>query len=91
MKNQEIIAVVLAAEAGRRIQYRRVSFGDVWKDCDPQWNFVECDYRVKPEPLELWVNVYTNFSAAWKTKEKALENACPDAVRVAVHTREVIE
>ena len=59
------------------------------------WNWGMFEYRIaeeKPEPLELWVNVYRDESgsAAWKTKRTAEDAAREtDLDRVAVHVREV--
>lgn len=46
----------------------------------------------EPAPLlECWINVYSdgNFGAKWETAELAIEHAIDDAIRTAVHMREV--
>ena len=91
MTNQEIIAVVQAAEAGKRIQWKQ-QLGSKWFDTDePTWDFSERDYRVAPEPLECWVNVYPDDISAHKTEQRARKYANSTAVRVAVRMREVVE
>lgn len=50
MKTQEMIEVLHAYEAGKEIEYRLAGDTD-WKDANiPVWNFFSYDYRVKPEP-----------------------------------------
>ena len=50
-------------------------------------------FRLKPEPdplLELWVNAYEGGGlAANPSKEVAIKRATMDAMRIAVHMREV--
>ena len=52
-------------------------------------------FRLKPEPdplLELWVNAYEGGGlAANLSKEVAIKRATKDAMRIAVHMREVRE
>ena len=55
-----------------------------------------CEYRIKPEPLECWVNVYqnrdiSNCGSGFRTKEAAEKASAGNAVRVAVHMREVTD
>ena len=48
MTNEEIIAIVQAAEYGEQIQYLKEG---EWSDTSaPLWNFHQMKYRVKPEP-----------------------------------------
>ena len=54
------------------------------------------NYRIKPEPLECWVNVYSNTGinncgSGFNTKEAAEKASAGNAVRVAVHMREVTD
>lgn len=40
----------------------------------PSWNFTNAEYRRKPKPLELWVNIYENgVITAHKTQEDATD------------------
>ena len=63
----------------------------------PKWNFDDKDYRVAPEPLEAWVNVYATHMAAHNSHNDAMRAAAissgsgkiPD--RTAVRMREVTE
>ena len=51
---------------------------DTWIDCieDPEFDWFQYDYEVKPEPLERWTNSYDSgyFDVAYKTKEEAFYN-----------------
>ena len=86
MTEQEMIDVLQAHIDGKQIQYRRVNMGGEWANEKPYWDFDHFDYRVKPEPLECWVNFYdNNDSWASRTKAQAISKARPDAIRVAVH------
>jgi hypothetical protein len=66
------------------------AFDDAWQG--PNW-LADHEYRRKPVPVELWVNVYDTGMMATFTSEAAANNAsCQDrATRIAVHMREVVE
>lgn len=91
MTPDQIIEVVTAFKNGKKIESRNKVIGG-WTDSNPDWNFFCFDYRVKPEPIELWVNVYNPpfYNVAYSSKEKALHHASQDCVRKAVLFREVI-
>lgn len=92
MTPKEIIAVLQHFEAGGEVQYRSTFDKDfiLWRDSiNPAWNFGDFEYRPKPKPLELWVNVGTGSCFAHRTKETAILHAA-DGVRT-VHMREVVE
>lgn len=92
MTDDEIIAVVTAHRDRQPIQRRGRASGTWADDLKPDWNFGCCDYRVKPAPQSLWVNLYDGLiPAAHETKEIAVNSASPGAVRVAVHFREVTD
>ena len=60
MNIDEMIAVLQAAKEGKKIQFRG-SGHDKWEDTEePIWDFYEIQYRVKPEPREVWVRVRDN-------------------------------
>lgn len=76
MSNQEIIDVVQAAEDGKTIERRyQGDRGEDWAVCQrPLWHFNAYDYRVKPELLEFWVNVYkTGPSVGYDSKQHAID------------------
>ena len=54
MTHDEMIAVIAAHKEGKQIECKSRSRND-WHDIAmPNFNFEECDYRIKPEPLVLW-------------------------------------
>ena len=88
----EAIEILAGMKAGKSLQ---VKTHEHWQTRIPHApelpNFGHYKYRLKPEPLERWVNVFANGgSAIHETKEEAKLFAC-SAVRIAVHMREVTE
>lgn len=51
---EEMIAVMQAYADGKKIEVREIDpFEEIvtpLRVCDPIWNWVHCDYRIKPEP-----------------------------------------
>ena len=95
MTTEEKIAVMAAAAAGKAIEMRLLSSPAKW--CltkDPWWNWQHCEYRVKPEPLECWVNVSacgTSYHTTEASARSWAKNDAPSPLRVAVHLKEVVE
>lgn len=57
MTHDEMIAVIQAHKDGKEIEFRDQRFTEFkeWVQCrEPHWNFRDCTYRIKPEPLVLW-------------------------------------
>jgi hypothetical protein len=86
MTDQEIIEVVSAHKEGKTIQYRErrdrawitYSHNDVL-----YWNFVCYEYRVKPEPITYYANVYPGETTFYSTLESANEHATDRRIRCA--------
>jgi len=92
---RELLPIIQAFADGKDIQFHNIS-ADRWLDCadegDVLFDRPPKFYRVKPEPLECWVNVYTEGNMFINTTEKnAKYRAGDDAIRIAVHMREVTE
>ena len=52
-------AVMAAFDEGKPIQHRARGGDTPWRGADePRWNWASFKYRIEPEPLTLWVNVY---------------------------------
>ena len=74
MTIDEMIAVLQAFKAGKAIQFKAKDFKPWYDETDPDWDFSNIEYRVKPEPRVLWIlrNSLVNHSAntlldAWTT------------------------
>lgn len=51
MKHTEMITVIQAHSEGKSIECTHKT-GDDWSTVEsPEFNFMDCDYRVKPEPV----------------------------------------
>lgn len=83
MTHDEMIQVIRDHQAGHVIQRRFVGDKANWQDDpNPIWNFVDLEYRRKPEPRkprEIWVNEYAqhmsvHFSSACDADMRALPN-----------------
>ena len=69
-----------------------------WIRCAvPVWDFTEIEYRIKPEPQTIFVNMYgPSMNSVHSTQEAAHKSFCPSASnrsrsRKAVQFREVME
>jgi hypothetical protein len=92
MTHDEMIAVIAAHKDGKTVQVRCKGSDREWGyTSGPYWNFADCDYRIKPEPLEYWVNTYKNsvYNALHPTEDSAKAAANEDTIRIAVHMKEV--
>jgi hypothetical protein len=59
MTHDEMITVITHHKNGGEVQCLNHSAGDDrWIPIkNPAWNFPECDYRAKPEPVILWLEL----------------------------------
>jgi hypothetical protein len=72
MTDQEIIEIVTAHINGKTIQcrYQKGPWADVLGTL--AWNFGEFDYRIKPQPLTMFINIYpANVGCAYFTEDEA--------------------
>ncbi len=70
MTHDEMIAVIAAHKDGKTIQIKGNISGE-WNDADsPRFNFVQCTYRIKPEPLVLW-GVYCGADLFYVTSKES--------------------
>jgi hypothetical protein len=85
-----MIAVIAAHRDGKAVQCKYHSARAQWNDTEnPVWSFELFDYRIKPEPLECWVNVYNTCLNSHWTEADAKAHAGETALRIAVHMKEV--
>lgn len=69
-------------------------YDGVWSDLDqPAFQSTPSDYRIKPEPKEVWVNEYRDGESCvcYRNRGVAEKVAGLAATRVAVHYREVCD
>jgi len=87
---REAAAVLLLAADGKQLQHR-IGDGCPWSDDNLM--YIEphlYEYRVKPEPIERWVNVFPDgYSTVWAKEEYAKRNS--GNTGRTVHMREVEE
>jgi len=90
----EKIEVMQAALDGKEIELVRVvgMSGDNFHYTDtPMFDWASFDYRVKPEPMEFWVNVYDDFRPCLHETEDKAKTASDIGTRKTIKVREVIE
>jgi hypothetical protein len=99
MTSDEMVAVIQANKAGKKIQAKahcgEKDYELGWVDVCPNWDFYRCDFRVKPEPRELWVlkSSYdcVHFGWAFPTKESAENARNSNTEGVPIRVREVLQ
>jgi len=63
---REKIEIMTAAEDGAVIQWKGMG-EEIWISADlPEgievsFNWTDFDYRIKPAPMEIWVNIYSDY------------------------------
>ena len=92
-ETKKAIEIMQAYVDGKEIEYRYRGSTD-WLSCaaiGPVWGFNKTDYRVKPEPLEVWHAVSDGFISTCKYDTRdACRDAFPDDWTPTLF-REVIE
>lgn len=84
--------ILKAYAEGQDVQYRCKDDDEQWREVNtPSFTFDHCDYRIKPRPIEGWVNVYEDgdFGALHGTKALAEAAIAPSGVARTVFVREV--
>ena len=90
MTPKEQLDIIAAYVAGETIQYRWID-SEGWLDAPRTgyiFNFQQITYRIKPKPLELWINVYNQGFTAHLSK--ALADFSATSIVRTVHMREVL-
>ena len=60
MTHDEMIAVIQHHKNGGKVQIQG-NINGKWNDAEsPKFNFLQCNYRAKPEPLVLWSAHYVS-------------------------------
>jgi hypothetical protein len=98
-ETKKAIEVMQAFVDGKEIQDRNRKFGGEWYMTvvggglgGPMWSWSTTEYRVKPEPKEIWVNEYSDGSSyGYDCRDNAIAADPFGPLRKAVRYREVIE
>lgn len=87
---KDYLPLVQALADGKVIQgYFEIE--EVWRDiAEPRFDAPASQYRIKPEPREIWVNEYPFFQHAVHSTESGARN-CMRTNGVTRRYREVIE
>lgn len=87
---KDYLPLVQALAAGKVIQIKEAGGG--WADCNPTFTINAENYRIKPEPREMWVNHYPGgvMAGHYESKESAYEQRSSHKA-VQVLYREVME
>ncbi len=56
---KEMIEVMQAHDRGEQIEYVPIGEKNWIENEEPEWNWVSCDYRVKPKKNKIYVPFYT--------------------------------
>lgn len=90
---RDYLPLVQALAEGKVIQEKH-SVDSPWEDCaNPDFSWHPGDYRIKPEPREIWVNEWDgNGFVVFATEREATEHANRYGIgHVTTRYREVIE
>lgn len=88
---KDYLPLVKALAEGRAIQVNNGPLGSIWEELNEvAFDFPADQYRIKPEPREIWVNRYMDGSEsdAYSSKEEAVDDSDDGAIQVRY--REVI-
>lgn len=65
MTHDEMISVITHHKNGGKVQHTDKNLKLIWRDIldgqEPSWDFSCVNYRIKPEPLVLWLDVESNI------------------------------
>jgi len=97
---KERIAIEQAYLDGETVLYQNASNGVSWPPLysnDPEivFDWEAFDYRIKPEPMELWVNVYKDsdgqYISTHLAEHEAERSATPNSKHIkTIKVREVL-
>lgn len=93
---EEAIEVLQALREGKQVQFF-LETSNSWVDSmhvvpsqNLLPNFTDCKYRVKPEPREFYINIYSNNNGLIYNTQKEAEDICGDTGKT-IKVIEVIE
>ncbi len=74
MTHDEMIAVIQHHKNGGKVEWSHYN-KNVWSDSlTPCWDFLEFDYRPKPEPMVIYIQVFDDNSVRYCGTQKPPHN-----------------
>jgi hypothetical protein len=83
-KARKLLPIVQAIADGKKIQIRS-STTSTWKDASLDVAFIlepEC-YRIKPQPIERWINLYSDYYNTYGYNSREAADDAADSKRIA--------
>lgn len=92
-ETKKAIEVMQAFVDGKVVEYRWAAHTtEPWETAtSPSWSWGQVEYRIKPQPKEIWVNEYTTGEAYNYDSPSDAAKALDATEGRTVHYREVIE
>ena len=73
MTHDEMIAVITHHKNGGEVEYKNHYKGDWTELLEPRWNFLECDYRAKPEPMKIYAEICDKKGILMRTSKVPID------------------
>lgn len=85
-QTKQAIAVMRGYLDGKEIEFRTRDSSEEWRMYPPYcplWEWESVEYRIKPAPIEGWVNVYPGgrVYSIYMSEREAINNAGVDCVK----------
>jgi len=88
------LEIITAYLEGKTIQWKNTisKATTPWEDISsPSWSWHLSKYRIKPELVKCWVNIYSYAIHYYETRDEAVIDVGPDVIRLAVPLVELAE
>jgi hypothetical protein len=80
MTHDEMIAVITHHKNGGEVEYKNHYKGDWTELLEPRWNFLECDYRAKPEPMVIYAEINEEKGHLLRTSMEPIDRIYNDTI-----------
>jgi hypothetical protein len=74
MTHDEMIAVIQHHKNGGKVEYKHCDNAVYVDDVRPSWDFSAFDYRPKPEPMVIYIQVFNDNSVRYCGTQKPPHN-----------------
>lgn len=93
---KELLPIIQAFAEGEEIEWKDSGSDDEWTNYEHAQEYTfsfedkDCDFRIKPEPFECWMNIYPENKGGhpYPTEEEAAKTFFAGSIRIA-HMKEV--